>query len=151
MGDVGAQDADLTGLRLTQADDGVQQHRLAGPGAADHAHDLAALNGEVQVLVDDVVLERRGETDDLDGRAVAFQQLLVGELGFVLIAQMSSSRKIRANTASIMMMAKMAWTTAAVTRRPRLSTSPPTSMPCRQPMPAMTPAMTGAFTSAIRN
>ena len=43
------------------------------------------------------------------------------------------------------MVEKIACTTAEVTRRPRDSTSPPTSMPWRQPMPAMTTAITGAL------
>ena len=42
---------------LDQADDGAQQHRLAGARAADHAQHLAAIDVEIDMVVDDLVAE----------------------------------------------------------------------------------------------
>ncbi len=63
-----AEDADLAGLRLPEPDQGPQQHRLAGAGAADQAHDLAPPDGEVQAVVDHVIAEVRDQAANLDRR-----------------------------------------------------------------------------------
>ncbi|MNE02026.1 hypothetical protein D3C80_944870 [compost metagenome] len=108
-------------LGLLQADDGVEQHRLAGARTPDHAQDLAAPHVQIEVLMDHPVAELAQQAAHLD-EVLALRLVLAGRHRF-------SSRKIMAKTASRKMMAKMACTTAAVTRRPRLSTSPATDMP----------------------
>ena len=89
------------------------------------AEDLAALDIQVEVLVDDLVAELAQQAAHLD-QGLAFRAHgIVGRS----VGHRFSSMKIIANTASRKMMAKIACTTAAVTRRPRLSTSPATAMP----------------------
>ena len=44
-------------VRPVEPDDGAQQHRLAGAGAADHAQDLAAPDVEVEPVVHDLRAE----------------------------------------------------------------------------------------------
>ena len=52
-----AEHLDFARVGRLQADDRAQQHRLAGARAADHAEDLAAADGEVEILVDDLLAE----------------------------------------------------------------------------------------------
>ena len=52
-----AEHLDLARVGRLQADDRAHQHRLAGARAADDAEDLAAADGEVEVLVDDLLAE----------------------------------------------------------------------------------------------
>ena len=52
-----AEHFDFAGLGRLQADDRAQQHRLAGARAADHAEDLAAADGQVEIVVDDLLAE----------------------------------------------------------------------------------------------
>ena len=115
-GHVMAQQMDAAAIGLLQADDGVQQNRLAGSGSADHAQNLSPHDVQLQILVDHSLAKLAKQAPHLDDR-------------LRLPGHMFSSRKIRANTASRKMMAKMACTTAAVTRRPRDSTSPETAIP----------------------
>ena len=78
-------------VRLAKADHGVEQHRLARPGAADHRQNLAALDREIQAVVHHVVAEAGLEAADLHRRSVLVEQLLVRELRFVVCgAHMSS-------------------------------------------------------------
>ena len=75
-----------------------------------------------RILVDHPLAELAQQAAHLDE---AFRRAgLIGAGG-----QIPSSMNIRAKMASRKMMAKMACTTAAVTRWPRLSTSPETAMP----------------------
>ena len=85
-----------------QADDRAHQHRLAGARSADHAEDLAAADVEVETLVDDLVAEAVPEAPDRDDRRLAHIQPIW--------------EKKTANTASITITRKIAWTTAAVVR-----------------------------------
>ena len=111
-----AQDADFTGLGFNQAKDGVDQHRLTRARAADNGQDLALANGQIKAVMHHMGAEGGLQAPDLDG-------------GRIDRAHRFSSIKASAKTASSMMMANRAWTTAWVTWRPSCSTSPPTSMP----------------------
>jgi hypothetical protein len=68
VGHVLAEQLDRAAVGDLQADDGVEQDRLAGARAADHAQHLAALGGQVQAVVDDVVAEPRDQAGDPDRR-----------------------------------------------------------------------------------
>lgn len=68
-----------------------------------------------------VITEFGVKAQDLNGRAILIQQLLVRRVfARVRVGHMSSCMKMIANIASSMMTAKMECTTAAVTRRPRI-------------------------------
>ena len=68
-----AEDFDGAFLRLVKADDGAQQHRLAGAGAAHHAQNLAAINIEIQMIVHDLGAEACHQALDMnDDILVAF-------------------------------------------------------------------------------
>ena len=75
---------DLASLGGFEADDGVEQHCLAGAGAADDANDLATRDGEVELFVDDRVAKGRGQSAHGDGRG------RVVELGRVAIRGLRS-------------------------------------------------------------
>ena len=60
--DAPPEDLDPPGRRAHQADDAFQQYRLAGAGTADQAHDLAAADEEVELLVHDVRPELRSKS-----------------------------------------------------------------------------------------
>jgi len=63
-----AKDFDPACGRSHQADDFAHQHRLAGAGAADDAHHLAAGDLQIQVLVYDLGTEARGQAADANDR-----------------------------------------------------------------------------------
>ena len=66
IGDVAIADADPAGIRLVDAGDQAQQHRLAAAGRAEDDDGLAARHLERQPLEDDVALEAladRGERE----------------------------------------------------------------------------------------
>ena len=90
------------------------------PEAADHAEDLAALQGEVEPFVDDLVAERVLEAADLDDRVAVFRT--------VAHSQPISVKKT-AKKASSTMTRKMPWTTAVVVRWPTSSAFPSTCRP----------------------
>src|SRR5918999_3964178 len=66
--DLDAADEDLPRRRLLEQVDAAQQRRLAGPGPADDAHDLAGLDPEVDAPEHLEVPERLVELADLDRR-----------------------------------------------------------------------------------
>ena len=51
-----------------EPDDRAQQHRLAGARAADDAEHLAAVDVEIEIVVDDLTAEAVDEAADLDDR-----------------------------------------------------------------------------------
>ena len=61
-----AEHLDLAGFGSLKADDRAHQHRLAGARAANHADDLAAIDTEVEALVDDLLAKRVLEPAHLD-------------------------------------------------------------------------------------
>ena len=93
----------LARLRPLQAEDGAQQHRLAGARAADDAEHLALLHGHVEMVVHHL-------------RAEAVDQPAHFDEGFG--HQMSSCQNATANSASANITRKMDCTTATVVRRP---------------------------------
>ena len=121
-----AENADGATVGLLEPNDAVEQNGLSRPGSTDDAEDLALDHIEIEIFMNDPLAELGQQSPDLD-------QDLGGGLdmaeGVDRLAHQFSSRKIRAKTASSRMMAKMAWTTAAVTRLPSDSTSPATDMP----------------------
>src|SRR6185437_15044961 len=64
--------AHAAGVGPAQAEDGSQQHRLAGAGAADHAQDFSAVDVEVQVFVHDLFAELAAQAAHLDQRVTRF-------------------------------------------------------------------------------
>ena len=64
--DVHAEDADAARLRLLQADQVLEQRRLAAARAAEDHHDLAAADGHADVVEDDLVAVAGGQVLDLD-------------------------------------------------------------------------------------
>jgi hypothetical protein len=68
LGDVTAVDDDRAGLGLEQADQGLQEHRLAGAGGPEHHADLTRGEREADVLPDRLSPEplRQVLDDDLD-------------------------------------------------------------------------------------
>ena len=54
------------GLDLVEADDGAQQHRLAGARAADHAQHFAAIDVEIEMIVQELVAEAVDQAAHLD-------------------------------------------------------------------------------------
>src|SRR5688500_15895757 len=130
-----AEHLDLALVGCLEADDRPHQHRLAGARAADHAEDLAALDVEVQALVDDLVAEAVAQPANGDDRLGAHFQPI--EL------------KKTANIASSTMTRKIDWTTAVVVRIPTSSLLPWTSMPWKQPARPMMKPNTGALISPM--
>ena len=57
LGDVLTEDFDTAGARLVQAYDRAHQHGLSGARTADDSHDLAALHGKIQLVMDDLAAE----------------------------------------------------------------------------------------------
>src|SRR6185369_3259231 len=106
---------DHAGIGFLQTDNRAHQHRFAGARAADHAEDLAAVDGQVEILVDDLLAEAVPEAPHANER-------LVGHFHPIEVKKM-------ANTASRMMTRKIDWTTAVVVRSPTCSDVPSTSMP----------------------
>ena len=51
-----------------QTNDGAEQHGLAGARAAHHAEDFATADGEVEILVDDLLTEGVAQPPDGDDR-----------------------------------------------------------------------------------
>ena len=80
--DIDAEDLDAAGPLRDEAEDGAQQHGLAGAGGADHAEDLAAIGVEIEVLDDVDLAEARGEPAHRDHHLAAGQRsvLDLGEL-----------------------------------------------------------------------
>src|SRR4051812_20530270 len=64
--DVDALDHDAALVRLEQADDGLEEDGLAGPGRAEHDADLAGRDGEGDVAPDQLLAETLGQVLDLD-------------------------------------------------------------------------------------
>ena len=94
----------VAALRPLEADDGAQQHRLAGARAADQRQDLAALDVEVEAVVQDL-LRRTGSP----GRAIADRSVALRSAP----AQMLRIENRMENKASKMMTRKMTSTTDA--------------------------------------
>ena len=67
-----AQHPDLPRHRLLQADNGVEQHRLARARAPDQAHDLASAHGEIHPIVHDAAFESVDQAPNFDGRLVCW-------------------------------------------------------------------------------
>ena len=65
-GDVGALDDDRAAVGLEQADQGLEQHGLAGAGRAEHHADLTGGDGQGHVAPDELLAEGLGESVDLD-------------------------------------------------------------------------------------
>ena len=63
-----AEHLDLARGRGLQADDRSHEDRLAGAGPADDADDLAAADGEIEILMDDLIAEAIGEAAHRDDR-----------------------------------------------------------------------------------
>ena len=142
-----AEHLDVARFRHLQADDRAQQHRLAGAGAADHAEDLAAAEGEVELVVDDLFAERIAQAAHLDDRVAAVGN--GARIEFPGNHTHPIELKKTAKTASRTMTRKIDWTTAVVVREPTSSLLPWTSMPWKQPERAMMKPNTGALMSAI--
>ena len=64
--DVGALDEDRAPVGLEQPDEGLEEHRLAGPGRAEHHADLAGGDGQGHVAPDQLPAERLRQPVDLD-------------------------------------------------------------------------------------
>jgi hypothetical protein len=64
--DVGALDDHRAVVGLEQADDGLEQDRLAGTGGAEHDRDLAGGDGERHVTPDQLLAKGLGQVVDLD-------------------------------------------------------------------------------------
>ena len=64
--DVGALDEDRALVGLEQADEGLEEHGLAGAGRAEHHADLARGDRQGDVAPDELLAERLGEVLDLD-------------------------------------------------------------------------------------
>ena len=144
-----------------EADDGAQQHGLAGSRSADQADNLAAKYVEIEIVVDDVVAELRAHAAQLqhDVAAVAMVDELAaleelgrcGLLGMLLRRGGSvghhtpASRKMMEKMASSTMTQKIDSTTDLVVSWPTLSALPLTCKPSKQPMMAITAPNTGAL------
>ena len=76
--DIMAEDLHGSAFGALEADDGVQHHRLARTGTSDHAKDLAPLDGEIEVLVNDAAAELGTQPADLDGRRLRARILGTG-------------------------------------------------------------------------
>ena len=63
-----AVDTDAARVRLEKAKDALQQHRLAGTGAADDDHRFAWAQVEVNAIQDDLAAEGLAQTADADLR-----------------------------------------------------------------------------------
>ena len=100
--------------RALQSEDGPQQHRLAGAGAADDAEHLIGAHLHVEPVVHHLGPEAVHQPLHLQHRV----QL-----------QMSISMNSTANRASASITQKIACTTATVTRRPSSRADPRTCMP----------------------
>ena len=112
--DVAAVDAHHPGDRALQSEDGPQQHRLAGAGAADDAEHLVGAHFHVEPVVHHL------------GPEAVHQPL---HLQHRVQPQMSISMNSTANSASASITQKIACTTATVTRRPSSRADPRTCMP----------------------
>ena len=64
--DVGALDDDRALVGLEQADQGLQEHRLAGAGRTEHHADLAGRDRQGHVTPDQLLAERLAQVVDLD-------------------------------------------------------------------------------------
>ena len=145
---------------LIEADDGAQQHGLAGARPADQADNLATKYVEIEIVVDDVVAELRAHVaqSQHDVAAVAMVDKLAalqqrrlfrcrglfgqGGLGG---HQTSANRKMIEKIASSTITQKIDSTTDLVVSWPTLSALPRTCRPSKQPMVAMTAPNTGAL------
>src|SRR5205085_6880751 len=130
-----AEDLDFALVRLLQADHRAHQHRFAGARAADDPEDLAAMDVEVEILMNALVAKAVAKAADGDDGLLAHRQPI--EL------------KNTANTASRTITMKIDWTTAFVVRRPTSSEFPCTIMPWKQPVKAMMKPNTGALIKPI--
>jgi hypothetical protein len=72
-GEVAAADPDAAAVRSEQADEGLEEDGLAGPGRAEHDRDLAGGQGQGHVLPADLAAERLGQTVDSDLNAHAMK------------------------------------------------------------------------------
>src|SRR5216684_8016739 len=141
---------DLNGplARLVEADDGAQQHRLAGARAAHQSDDLAAKYVEIEIVMDDVVAELGAHAaqpeHDLASVAVVNELPAFG-LPLVFRHQTFASRKMTENIASSTMTLKIDSTTERVVSWPTLSALPWTCRPSKQPIVAITAPNTGAL------
>ena len=68
VGELGAEHADRSGVRLLQQDHFPQQCRFSGAAAADDGEDLLAVHLEVDSVVYDMVAEARRDFADFDDR-----------------------------------------------------------------------------------
>ena len=149
---VRAEHLDLAGAQRIEADDGAQQHRLAGARAADQPDHLAAEDVEVEMVVDDVVAELGAHVAQLEHDVPAVA--MIDELAaFQRLAPAArrvrthtlASRKMMENTASSTITQKIDSTTERVVSWPTLSALPLTCSPSKQPIAAMMKPNTGAL------
>ncbi len=115
VGHLGAEHPDRAGGGTDQADDGAQEDRLAGAGAADDAQYLAPVEVEIEVLVHDMGAELGPQVAHLDDRLARHQ--------------MPTSAKKIEKSASARMTMKIEITTEREVRRPRDSALPATAKP----------------------
>ena len=94
---VAAQDLDAARHRPVEADDGAQQHRLAGARAADDADHLAAPHIEVDAVMDDLRAERIDQVAHPDDDVVVSDAM----------RQTFSTEKMIENAASVTMTKKI--------------------------------------------
>src|SRR5690606_23774150 len=107
-----------------QAQHLAQQHGFTRPRAADDRQDLARIDLQVQVLVDDGLAEFGPQVADLDHRrSDVFFRLAVQLLGdaFLVGHQKPTPLKMMAYTASARITTVIEVTTEVVVPRPRLS------------------------------
>ena len=107
--------------RPQEADDLLEQHRLAGAAAADQGGDLAADDRKGDAVVHDVGAEARADVDDLEG----------------VFAHTPARCKAIAKTASSTITQTMLCTTVEVVCSPTLRASRSTDRPMRQAITAM--------------
>ena len=100
--------------RPDQSDDGTQQDRLSGARAAHHAQHLAAIDVQVDMVVNDLVAERVHQPAHLD------DGLLAGIL-FAVLCHMPSTENMSEKAASSTITRKTDSTTARVVNRPTLA------------------------------
>ena len=114
-----------------QADDRAHQNRFAGARSADHAEDFAALDLQVEAVVNGLVAEAVDQVLHHQ-RIIAAIALVAADLAFVFVERHQahpSSVKNTAKKASSTITAKMPVTTAMVVLSPTSSEFPLTCMP----------------------
>ena len=93
--DVGALDEDRALVGLDEADEGLEEDRLAGAGGAEHHADLAGRDRQADVAPDQLLAERLGEVVDLDLHAHAATSLCLGDARTTVRGTASPRRSLR--------------------------------------------------------